>query len=275
MHRPDSRTSTGSAMIGRFRFSPFLTGISLKLAVQALKVSSAMRSQSIPLMKHLLSGISAGLLIAACLTPSVACAQDPLGTPPPLQPAATPPPRVEKKAPTPEPEQPTAAAPAATPTPTPRVHASKPKPTPSPDEPVAVVNGAPVYRPLFKSTVNDPVDRALVLLEYRKRGFVLPPNALEEALKNHTKTGFEDPAKLLVKLQEQGATYDDYRSFVGEEVKLQAMLSIVSKGGRSDADRKQLRDTWIAGLRKNAVINKPAAAPAKKLAPAAANPKKA
>ena len=134
---------------------------------------------------------------------------------------------------------------------------------------MAVVNGAPVYRPLFKSTVGDPVDRALVLLEYRKRGFVLPAHALEEGLKNHTKTGFDDPATLLVKLQEQGATYDDYRGFVAEEVKLQAMLSIVGKGGHNDSERKQLRDNWIAGLRKNATVNKAAAAPPKTSTPPA------
>ena len=181
-------------------------------------------------------------------------AQEPGGTPPPLQPAETPLPRVAPRVPTPAPVA--EETPAATPTPTPRVRAPKAAPTPSADEPVAVVNGAPVYRPLFRSIVNDPVDRALVLLEYRHRGMVLPAGALEQAVRNHTKSAFGDQNALIDKLHDAGASFDDYRTFVAEEVELNAMLAVVSKGGRTDADRKTLRDTWMAELRKKASVNK-------------------
>ncbi len=219
-----------------------------------MKLPVAMHCCPINHLKHLLPGLTAAVFLASGL---VVRAQDPQATPPPLQGAEPPPPRVERKAPTPEPE-PEVSAPVAASTPLPpRVRKVKPKPTPSHDEPVAVVNGSPVYQPLFASAIADPVDRALMLLEYRRRGYVVPPSALDLALKNHTRTAFGDPANLVNKLQEQGASYDDYRSFVTEEVKLQAMLSMVTRGGRTDADRKQLRESWLAGLRKNANINKP------------------
>ena len=216
-----------------------------------------MRAYFMNHLKHLPLVVLATLCAAGlpALAPT-ALAQEPLATPPPLQGAETPPPRVERRAPTPEPEV-TAPAVATPSPPPPKVRKVKPQPTPPPDEPVAVVNGSPVYQPLFASAVADPVDRALVLLEYRHRGYVVPAGALDLALKNHTRTAFGDPTKLVDKLQELGASYDDYRAFVAEEVKIQAMLSIMTKGGRTDADRKQLRENWLVGLRKNANINKP------------------
>ena len=42
--------------------------------------------------------------------------------------------------------------------------------------------------------------------EYHRRGYVLPAHALEEALKNYTRTGFGDAAKVKAKLEEQGAS---------------------------------------------------------------------
>lgn len=209
--------------------------------------------------RHLLPGAAAAFcaVVWLALVPAAPAQQDPQATPPPLQSAETPPPRVERRSPTPEPE-PEVAAPLTSPSPPPpKPRRVKATPAPNPDEPVAVVNGSPVYRPLFASAVADPVDRALVLLEYRHRGYIMPASALDLALKTHTKTAFGEPTKLVDKLQEQGASYDDYRVFVGEEVKLQAMLSIVTKGGHTDAERKQLRENWLVGLRKNASINKP------------------
>ena len=48
---------------------------------------------------------------------------------------------------------------------------------------VALLDGAPFYHwHVFKSRYSDDIDRALVLREFKRRGFTLPYHFVEEAL---------------------------------------------------------------------------------------------
>lgn len=48
---------------------------------------------------------------------------------------------------------------------------------------VALLEGAPVYHwRVFKSRYSDDIDRALVLREFKRRGFTLPDKFVEKAL---------------------------------------------------------------------------------------------
>ena len=120
---------------------------------------------------------------------------------------------------------------------------------------VALLDGAPVYHwPVFKSQYSDDIDRALVLREFKRRGFTLPDHFVDEALQKEITNKYNgDKAKLEQSLQRVGVTLADYRQFLSEEIILAAYPVFVgrrSKGGDSPAARVK----WIASLREGAKI---------------------
>lgn len=123
--------------------------------------------------------------------------------------------------------------------------------------PVARLDGAPVYRPLFPSWVRDPVERALILRDYRQSHFHLPTIELALAFKRYQKAQFHGIDALRdLRLQKEGATMDDYRRYVAEELELNAMLHTNCRGAVTWAEADTLRQNYLARLRRKAVIEK-------------------
>ena len=152
-----------------------------------------------------------------------------------------------------------AAAPDATPTasPTPR---PRPKPSPTPDlsVPVGTVNGSAIYRPLLKSEVASPVDRALVIYDYNRRMPKLSPAQVDAAVHDFLRARFNNSeARLDAKLKELNATRPDFRQFVAEEVKVHLMLANVSRGSVSEDAARRNQAAYLAALRQHATVNTP------------------
>ena len=122
--------------------------------------------------------------------------------------------------------------------------------------PVATVNGVAVYRPLMHSIVSNPVDRALLLLEYRKNGAGMSASDKDFAAKQLETSQFNgDDKRLDAKLHALDATRDDYRQFAVEEAKIRDMLRSITHGARSPGQAERQRAEYIAQLRRNASIN--------------------
>lgn len=123
------------------------------------------------------------------------------------------------------------------------------------DKPVARVDGVPVQRPLLPSMVADPVDRALILRDYRKNGFMLQPFQLSDAAKRQQRLQFHDVDALRdLRLQKEHAALEDYRRYVAEEIKLATMLHLNCQGAISWAEQDELRKNYLTRLRRKAVV---------------------
>lgn len=145
----------------------------------------------------------------------------------------------------------------ATPAPTPRPR-PRPKPTPDASLPVGTVNGTAIYRPLMKSIVADPIDRALLIYDYNKHAGKLSEAQVDEAVRAFKRDRFSNnEASLNAKLAELGATPDDLRRFVAEETKLRLELANITRTSISDESARRAQGAYIAGLRRNATINAP------------------
>lgn len=145
----------------------------------------------------------------------------------------------------------------ATPTPTPRPR-PKPKPTPDASVPAGTVNGVAIYRPLMKSIVADPLDRALVVADYNHHRPPLSNAQIDAAVRDYKQARFKgNDAQLDAKLKELGANRDDFREFVVEEAKLRLMLNNATRGAVSDESAQRGQKAYIAGLRQKASINQP------------------
>ena len=143
----------------------------------------------------------------------------------------------------------------ASPTPRPR---PKPSPTPDPSVPVGTVNGFAVYRPLLKSEVADPINRALIIYDFNRHEAKLPAARLDAAVRDFIRARFNgDEGKLDGKLKTLGATRADFREFVGEEAKVHLMLANVGRGSVSEESARRAQNAYIAGLRAHAAINTP------------------
>lgn len=120
---------------------------------------------------------------------------------------------------------------------------------------VAHLDGAPVYHwRVFKSRYSDDIDRALVLREFKRRGFTLPGKFVEEALQQEITEKYDgDKTKLERSLQRAGMTMADYRQFLAEELMLQALPAFIAKHSK-DGDSPAARAKWIASLREGANI---------------------
>jgi hypothetical protein len=120
---------------------------------------------------------------------------------------------------------------------------------------VALLDGAPVYHwRVFKSRYSDDIDRALVLREFKRRGFTLPDKFVEEALQQEITEKYSgDKTKLERSLQRAGMTMGNYRQFVAEELMLQALPVFIARHSKDD-DSPTARAKWIASLREGANI---------------------
>lgn len=128
------------------------------------------------------------------------------------------------------------------------------------DKPVVLVDGAPVRRPLFHSVVGDPADRALVLRDYQKNGFALPPFQLSAAFKRYQHLQFHDIDALRdLRLKKERATLEDYRRFVAEEIKLTTMLYINSQLASTQKECNAMINEYVDRLHRKALIEKPSA----------------
>lgn len=151
------------------------------------------------------------------------------------------------------------ATPEAAPTPslTPRPR-PRPIPTVDPSLPVGTVDGVAVYRPLLKSVVPDPVDRALLIFDYNKRQGRLSDAQVEDAVRDYKRVRYSNnDAALTAKLNESGATLTDFRQFVTEETKLRLELASITRGSVSDASANRAQKSYLAGLRQRARVNQP------------------
>ena len=141
------------------------------------------------------------------------------------------------------------------PTPRPR---PKPKATPDPTLPVGTINGTAIYRPLMKSVVADPIDRALMIGDYNRRLPKLTEGQVEEAVRSYKRSKFNDnDAQLDAKLTQLGGNRDDFKRFVTEETKLRLVLGNVTRGSVSDESAQRAQRAYVAGLRQKASVNQP------------------
>ena len=123
-------------------------------------------------------------------------------------------------------------------------------------QPVATVNGVTVYRPLMRSAVSNPVDRALLVFAYRKSGLHMSAGDKELVAKQLEIAQFNgSDARLDARLKTLGATRDDYRQFAVEEAKIHEILRSIARGSRSPRQAEIQRTEYLAQLRKDAAIN--------------------
>ena len=149
------------------------------------------------------------------------------------------------------------AAPDTTAAPTPRPR-PKPKLAPDASVPAGTINGVAIYRPLLKSIVADPLDRALVVADYNHRQPRLSQGQTDAAVRDYKHAKFNDnDAQLDAKLKDLGANRDDFREFVVEEAKLRLMLNNATRGALSDESAQRAQKAYIASLRQKARINQP------------------
>ena len=122
---------------------------------------------------------------------------------------------------------------------------------------VATLDGAPVHHwRVFKSWMADDVDRALVLREFQRKHFTLPPKILDAAVREnmagHADGDVDNYAR---QLRQRGASPEDFRLFISEEVIISAML-YVKPSGRSADELARWRARWLAGLRQGATVKR-------------------
>jgi hypothetical protein len=120
---------------------------------------------------------------------------------------------------------------------------------------VALLDGAPVYHwRVFKSRYSDDIDRALVLREFKRRGFTLPDKFVEKALQQEIAEKYNGDKTMLERsLQRAGMTMGNYRQFLAEELMLQALPIFIARHSK-DGDSPAARAKWIASLREGANI---------------------
>ena len=116
---------------------------------------------------------------------------------------------------------------------------------------VARLDGAPVYHwRAFTSSLPDDVDRALVLREFHRRGFKLPPKLVDDALHREVIEHYAGDEKQFVgSLEHKGVTMADYRQFTAEEITISAMLY-----QRPSQHAQSTQAEWLATLRKAAHV---------------------
>ena len=115
-----------------------------------------------------------------------------------------------------------------------------------------------IYRPLLKSEVSSPLDRALVIYDYNRQMPKLSAAQVDAAVHDFLRARFNDnETKLDAKLKELNATRPDFRQFVAEEVKVHLMLANVSRGSVSEDAAKRTQAAYFASLRQHAAVNTP------------------
>jgi hypothetical protein len=120
---------------------------------------------------------------------------------------------------------------------------------------VALLDGAPVYHwRVFTSRYSDDIDRALVLREFKRKGFTLPGHFVDEAVQREITERYQGSKSSLEKdLRRSGVSLQDYREFVAEEIVLTAFPINVARHS-NQPDSPAARTKWIASLRKKAKI---------------------
>jgi hypothetical protein len=120
---------------------------------------------------------------------------------------------------------------------------------------VALLDGVPVYHwANFPSVYSDDVDRALILRDFQRQGFLLPESFVDQSLREKIEKDYGgDRGKLIAALQRVGETMTSYRQFTSEEIMLKAMRkreTIVGHDGRPPISEAE----WLASLRKGARV---------------------
>ena len=128
---------------------------------------------------------------------------------------------------------------------------------------VALLDDAPVYHwRVLKSryshdidrVYSDDIDRALVLREFKRRFHTLPEHFVDEALQREIAEQYNgSKARLEGSLQRSGASMEDYRQFLAEEITLTAFPIFIVRHSKQ-TDSLAARAKWIASLRQNAKI---------------------
>lgn len=123
----------------------------------------------------------------------------------------------------------------------------------SPRTRVATLDGTPVYHwRTLKSQLPDDVDRALVLREFERKGFRLPPQLVADRVRQIVKEqDAGDEKKFTGELRRQGLTREDFNRFITEETILSAMRhQTVDQADRAAKTEKE----WLASLRAHASV---------------------
>ncbi len=122
---------------------------------------------------------------------------------------------------------------------------------------VATLDGVPVYHwRAFKSQMPDDVDRALVLREFQRKHFKLPPKLIDDAVReNMVKNAGGDADKFARQLRRQGGSPEDFRLFTSEEITINAML-YANPSGRSADELARMQTQWLADLRTGATVKR-------------------
>lgn len=124
------------------------------------------------------------------------------------------------------------------------------------DQPIATVNGLAVYRPLMRSAVSSPVDRALLIFAYHKSGMGMSAHDKDITAEQFKLSQFGgSDQRLTAKLHALNATRDDYKHYAVEEAKIRDVLRNITRGARSPGQAQQQQSDYLAQLRRSASIN--------------------
>jgi hypothetical protein len=125
---------------------------------------------------------------------------------------------------------------------------------------VAIVDGVPAYHwrvfdPIYGKGIRDDVDRALIVRDFQRRGYILPEKFVDEALNREIADHYGgDKQKLVRALKDKGATFADFRHFLEEDIIVQAFSVHVTQRA-TDGHQPQSKTEWLAGLRKKAHVH--------------------
>ena len=139
----------------------------------------------------------------------------------------------------------------------PRRTASDDADAPDLTQPVATVNGVTVYRPLMRSIVSNPVDRALLIFAYRKSGLHMSASDKDLVTQQLELSQFNGSDKRLdAKLKTLGATRDDYKPVSPSRKTKSARCCARSRAARVPRVRPSSSSAeYLAQLRNDAAIN--------------------
>ena len=124
---------------------------------------------------------------------------------------------------------------------------------------VGTLGGAPIYRwRVFRSEMADDADRALILREFRRKEFLVPPKLVEDGINDQIARQYGgDRQKFAHTLQIKKVTMADYRQFVREEI----ISAMTMQNAKTPAEGRKANEQWLAKLRAHAKVTKFAAGP--------------
>jgi peptidyl-prolyl cis-trans isomerase SurA len=89
------------------------------------------------------------------------------------------------------------------------------------------------------AAINDLIDRALILQEFKSKGYVIPEYLIDERVKEVIRDSFGgDRAAFLRTLVAQGMTLEKFRDFQRDSIIVQEMRRMAAKGAGTVTDQK-------------------------------------